>query len=78
MITQSNRYSPKVALTLVVGGREVALSRIGSNELIVRNISEPVPPSDARLVVTIDDESKTYDIYLPDGIPAAAERVAFI
>lgn len=62
----------------MVGAREVALSRIGSKELIVRDAVEPIPPSDARLVVTIDDESRTYDIYLPDGIPVAAERVAFL
>jgi hypothetical protein len=78
MITHSNRYSPKVELTLQVGDRRVELSRVGPSEIVVRDECEPIPPSNAKLIVTIDDESETYNIYLPHGIPAAPQRVAYI
>jgi hypothetical protein len=78
MISRSSRYSPKVALTLLVGERQLALSRVGPKEIIVRDQCEPIPPSDAKLVITIDDESKTYNVFLPHGIPAAPQKVQYL
>jgi hypothetical protein len=78
MITQSRRYSPKVALTLFVGERQLALSHVGPNDVTVRDRCEPIPPTDAELVITVDDESETYNIFLPHGIPAAPQKVAYL
>jgi hypothetical protein len=78
MISRSSRYSPKVALTLLVGDHQLALSRVGPKDVLVRDRCEPIPPSDAQLVITIDDASKTYDIFLPNGIPAAPQRVTYL
>jgi hypothetical protein len=78
MITRSSRYSPKVALKLLVGDHHLTLSRVGPKDVLVRDQCEPIPPSDAQLVITIDDESKTYDIFLPNGIPAAPQRVTYL
>jgi hypothetical protein len=44
----------------------------------VRDRCEPIPPTDAELVITVDDESETYSIFLPNGIPAAPQKVAYI
>jgi hypothetical protein len=77
MITQS-RYSPKVALALKVGGREFALSHVGPKEITVREACEFVPPSDAELLISVDDETESYSIFLPHGIPNAPQKVAYI
>lgn len=78
MITRSSRYSPKVELTLQVGTRRVELSRVRPKEIVVRDKCEPIPPSDAQLIVKIDDESKPYNIFLPHGIPAEPQKVQYI
>ncbi|MEX0642940.1 MAG: hypothetical protein WD468_09585 [Pirellulales bacterium] len=77
MITQA-RYSPKVALALKVHGRELALSHVGPSDVTVREACEFVPPSEAVLLITVDDETESYKIFLPHGIPNAPQRVAYI
>jgi hypothetical protein len=77
MITKSNRYSPKVELTLAVAGHQLALSHVGPRDVIVREECEPIPPTAADLIITVDDESETYRIYLPNGIPSAPQKVAY-
>ena len=76
MITQA-RYSPKVALALKVGDRELALSHVGPREVTVRDACEFVPPSAAELLITVDDATESYSIFLPDGIPNAPQKVAY-
>jgi hypothetical protein len=76
MIAQS-RYSPDVALTLLVGERRLALSHVGPFDLTVREACEPIPPSNAKLVITIDNETESYPVFLPDGIPSAPQKVAY-
>ncbi len=78
MISQSNRYSPNVALGLLIDGRRFELSHVGPEDVTVRDRCEPIPPTDAELVITVDDESETYKIYLPNGIPAAPQKVSYI
>jgi len=78
MITQSRGYSPQVALTLLVGDRQLALSHVGPKDVTVRDACEPIPPTDAQLVITVDDESETYNIFLPHGIPAAPQKVLYV
>jgi hypothetical protein len=43
----------------------------------VREACEPIPPTDAELIITVDDESETYRIYLPNGIPSAPQKVSY-
>ncbi len=77
MIAQS-RYSPKVVLALKVAGRELALSHVGPSDVTVREACEFVPPSDAELLITVDDETESYNVFLPHGIPNAPQKVAYI
>ena len=77
-MTFRNGYSPKVALALMVGGRELALSHVGPRDVTVREACEPIPPSDAELLITVDDETESYKIFLPHGIPSAPQKVAYI
>ena len=78
MIAQARRYSPKVELTLLVGDRQLALSHVGPQDVTVRDRCESIPPTDAELIITVDDESETYKIFLPHGIPSAPQTVAYI
>jgi len=77
MIVQTG-YSPKVALTLRVGEHELALSHVGPNDVTVRDACGPVPPSSADLLITVNDEVETYRVFLPNGIPAAPQKVIYI
>ena len=71
-------YSSRVALSLVVGDQELALSLVHPGSVIVRDACEPIPPSDAKLIVEIDGQPQVRDVYLPDGIPNAPQRVSYI
>jgi hypothetical protein len=77
MITHTG-YSPKVALTLKVAGRELALSDVGPKDVTVREACEGCPPSDAELLITVDDQTECYNIFLPHGIPNAPQKVMYI
>ena len=73
-----NGYSAKVALTLKVGEHELALSHVGPSEVSVRDLSDEVPPSNAQLIIQVDDSSDVMDVYLPKGISADSHDVAYI
>ena len=77
MITHAG-YSPKVALTLRVAGRELELSHVGPKDVTVRESCDFVPPGDAELLITVDDATECYNIFLPHGIPKAPQKVAYI
>ena len=77
-MTFRSGYSAKVALTLKVSGRELALSHVGPNEVSLRELGEAVEPSDAQLIIQVDDSSDVMDVYLPNGIPSDSHEVAYI
>jgi hypothetical protein len=77
MIAQTG-FSPKVALALLVNGRELALSHVGPDEVTVRDSCEPIPPSDAELLISVNDETESYRVFLPQGIPSAPQKVTYI
>jgi hypothetical protein len=73
-----NGYSSKVALTLLIDGQRLALSHVGSSRLIVRDVCDPRPPSDAELVIEVNDSAETYKVFLPFGLPGPGEFVDYI
>jgi hypothetical protein len=77
-MTFRSGYSAKVALTLKVGDREIALSHVGPNEVSLRELCERVDPSDAQVVIQVDEISDVMDVYLPNGIPSDSHEVAYI
>jgi hypothetical protein len=76
MISQSH-YSPNVALTLVVRDRKLASSHVAPINVTVRDACDPIGPTEAELIITADDESESYRVYLPDGIPNAPQNVTY-
>jgi hypothetical protein len=73
-----NGYSAKVALTLKVADRDIALSHVGPGKVSVRDLCEELPPSDAELVIQVDDSSDVMNVYLPNGISKDSYEVAYI
>jgi hypothetical protein len=71
-------YSAHVVLTLIVGDQKLALSHVNPSNVIVRDDCEPIPPSDAELVVEVDGRRIVRNVFLPHGIPNAPQRVSYI
>lgn len=76
-MTLRNGYSARVALTLKVGGRDIALSHVGPNEVSVRELADDVPPSSAQLLIQVDDSSHKLEVYLPQGISSKSYEIAY-
>jgi hypothetical protein len=73
-----NGYSAKVALTLKLAGRDIALSHVGPGKVSVRELCEELPPSEAELVIQVDDSSDVMNVYLPNGISASSYDVTYV
>jgi hypothetical protein len=76
-MTFRNGYSAKVALTLQVGGRDLPLSHVGPNEVSVRELCDELPPSDAQLIIQVDDSSDVTKVYLPQGVSRDSHEIAY-
>jgi hypothetical protein len=73
-----NGYSAKVALTLKIAERDIALSHVGPGKVSVQELGEDLPPSDAKLVIQVDDSSEVMNVYLPNGISATSYDVTYV
>jgi hypothetical protein len=66
-------YSTKVSLSLVVNGRSIALSHVGPGNVIAKDVKDPICGGcDAQLVISVDDRTKSRDIFLPRGVQSGA------
>jgi hypothetical protein len=73
-----NGYSSKVALRLLVGGADFALSHVGSRSFVVRDRCKPQPAGDAELVIEVNDSEERYKIHLTQGLPGPNEVVEYV
>jgi hypothetical protein len=76
-MTFRNGYSAKVALTLKVNGRELEVSHVGLNEESLRAFAKAADPSDAQLVIRVDNSSNMLDVCLPNGVPSDSYEVDY-
>jgi hypothetical protein len=76
-MTSRNGHSAKVALTLKVGDQDIALSHVGPGEVRVRELCGPLPPSDAQLLIQVDEHSELMNVYLPNGISIDSREVTY-
>ena len=73
-----NGYSSKVALTLLIDGRKLALSHVGSSRFVVRDPCDPQPASDAEILIEVNDSAESYKVFLPFGLPGPGQLVEYI
>lgn len=66
-----------MVLTLVVGGKRLALSHLGPSGIVVRDACEPIPPSHGKLLIQVDDTKKARRVFLPDGVPGPGQLIGF-
>lgn len=69
-------HSAKVRLRLLVNGDDLEVAQVGPDSCVLRD-PRPHPPSDAQLIITVDGESETYNVFLCDGISADSGEVRF-
>ena len=70
-------YSANVILTLLVGERKLELSHVGPDSVNVRQSCSPLPPSEAKILIEVDGETETLEVFLPHGVPNAPQKVAY-
>jgi hypothetical protein len=68
-------HSAQVNMRLLVNGLSLRGSQMGPNFLLVES---PVnhPPTDASIVLQVDESERSWRIRLPQGISAGTKRVA--
>jgi hypothetical protein len=67
-------HSAQVKIQLLLDGRTVPVSQLGPDFLLL-DVPFEYPPGNARLVLQVDQSERRWDICLPNGISAAANRV---
>jgi hypothetical protein len=77
MIAQSGSSS-RVRLTLLIDDQHLSLSHVGSKAFVVRDACDPLPPSDALLVIEVNNSADTYKVFLPSGLPGPGQLVEYV
>jgi hypothetical protein len=67
-------HSAQVKIQLLIDGGSVPVAQLGPDFLLLDAPFEH-PPGKARLVLQVDQSERRWDISLPNGISAAANRV---
>lgn len=62
-------------MTLLLAGGEIPVAQLGPDFLFLDSPTDH-PPSDASLVLQVDESRRQWDIRLPEGISAGSPRVA--
>jgi hypothetical protein len=73
-VINNGGHSAQVKIQLLIDGGSVPVAQLGPDFLL---LDEPFehPPANARLVLQVDQSERRWDICLPNGISAAANRV---
>jgi hypothetical protein len=72
-----NGYSSKVALRLLIGDSDLALSHVGSRNFVVRDPCGPLPAGEAELVIEVNDSAERYKVHLIRGLTGPNELVEY-
>jgi hypothetical protein len=73
-VMNNGGHSAQVKIQLLIDGGSVPVAQLGPNFLLLDAPFEH-PPGNARLVLQVDQSERRWDICLPQGISAAANRV---
>jgi hypothetical protein len=68
-------HSAKVEMQLLLNGGSLRVVQMGPDFLLV---DWPIdhPPTDARIVMQVDDSQRGWNVRLPHGISAGSKRIA--
>src|SRR6266567_7073708 len=74
LLSQGGR-SAQVTMRLLVNGFSIPVTQMGRDFLLVES---PVnhPPTDASLILQVDQTERCWSVRLPEGISTASKRVA--
>jgi hypothetical protein len=68
-------HSAKVNMQLLLNGSSIRIEQMGRDFLIINKPFDH-PPTDASLVLRVDDSETRWNVRLPHGISAASNRIA--
>jgi hypothetical protein len=76
MITEHNwgAHSAIVEMQLIVNGASLSITHMGPDFLIIESPRE-YPPSEATIVLQIDQSERRWNVRLPEGIRPGRERI---
>jgi hypothetical protein len=66
-------------MTMHLSGQDIPLAQMGPDFVILKAaLITGQPPQDVTLTLVVDEDSKTFPMHLPQGIPAGQRRVALV
>lgn len=74
--SQTESYSAEVSMHLYVNGDKLNVAKLGSGRCILRN-PKPHVARAARLEISIDGQTETTGVFLPDGVSAKSREVRY-
>jgi hypothetical protein len=78
MDIQSGKYrghSADVRIHLLLNGHSIPVAQLGPGFLFLDALTSH-PPTDAQIVMRVDDSERSWSVCLPEGISADSKRVA--
>jgi hypothetical protein len=67
-------HSARVEMRLFVNGASISIRQMGPDFLLIEPVGDH-PAGPATIVLEVDRSERSWDVYLPHGISANAERV---
>ena len=76
MITSygQNGYSADVNMSLLVNGSSLSIAQLGRDFLLLDEGIDH-PPGNASIILRVDEDEKTWEVHLPDGLASNNRRV---
>lgn len=61
-------------MRLIVNGISIGITHMGRDFVVIESPAE-YPPSEASIILKVDDSESQWNVRLPDGISAGSRRV---
>lgn len=74
-LSNQGGHSAQVTMRLLVNGFSLPVKQMGRDFLLVDSPANH-PPTDASLILKVDQSERCWNVRLPEGISATSKRVA--
>jgi hypothetical protein len=76
-LSSQGGHSAQVKMRLMVNGCSIPIAQMGPDFLLV---DAPInhPPSDASVILQVDQSERRWNVHLPNGISAESKRIAIV